>query len=91
MDIDYAYGLPPYDDNYPDICDAIVEQITEQVLGDFRNMLVERIYEDLNHVMDNDYIPPLGWEDVYDDCKESIHEAVYKDVEWELVHKLDDK
>ena len=78
----------PY--NQDDTLDRIVEELTMQSLSAFRNMLVERITEDIRYEMDENYSTPDGWEDVYSEYKEEIFESVYDEVYSHLTYKLTD-
>ena len=78
----------PYNREDESIAEAIVEELTMQTLSAFRNMLVDRIHEDIMYEMKQHYSTPIGWEDFYSENQESIIEAVFDEVYSRLTEKL---
>ena len=67
--------------------EGIIEELTISTLSAFRQMLVDRIMEDIDYEMKY-YSPALGWEDIYSESKEDIRETVYDEVYSQLTYKL---
>ena len=89
MSTDYAFGTrPPYDDPEADMADRMVEELVAQSLSAFRNMLMERIIEDVRYEIDHNYVTPDGWEDWYADNKDRLEDSVYDQVYDQLTYKL---
>ena len=80
----------PIDTKEHDMNERIVEELAIQTLSAFRQMLVDRITEDVEHEVEHNYSPPYGWDDHYADNKELIREWVYGEVYDRLTYKLNE-
>ena len=69
------------------ILEDMIEELTISTLSAFRQMLVDRIMEDIDYEMKY-YSPALGWEDIYAESKDDIRETVYDEVYSALTYKL---
>ena len=66
--------------NQDDTLENIVEELTAQVLSEFRNELVDRLIEDTKYCVLDNYVFPDGWEDYRDEVYEAVYEAAYDDI-----------
>ena len=69
------------------VLEDMIEELTISTLSAFRQMLVDRIMEDIDYEMKYQS-PALGWEDIYAESKEDIRETVYDEVYSQLTYKL---